>query len=87
MSTTPLDWRRTYPCLAAVMAASLDTLATWREHLPAPQTDVERTVSRRLNRRFDEVAKSELRRQAPELAAKYEDVIARLARLGIKVPS
>ena len=45
MST--LEWQRSYPTLETVMEAGLQTLCTWCDNLPPPQTDVQRTVLRR----------------------------------------
>lgn len=81
-----MDWKRTYPALATVMAASFETLCTWCANLPAPQTDVERTVLRRLKARRDELAGQQLREKAPHLADKFNDIIDRMERLGIKSP-
>lgn len=83
---TPLDWRTTYPCLAAVQEASFETLCTWCDHLPAPQTDVEKTVARRLRLRRDELMALQLREKAPHIADKMNDIAQLLDRLGVKAP-
>jgi hypothetical protein len=81
-----MEWQRTYPALATAMEASFDTLCTWCESLPAPQTDVERTVMRRLKARRDEMAGQLVREKAPHIAEKFNDILDRMARLGIKPP-
>lgn len=81
-----MDWKTTYPALATVMVASLETLQTWLTSLPAPQTDVERTVMRRLKVRSDELFRQELRQQAPGIADQLNDIIDRMERAGIRPP-
>lgn len=63
-----MNWQTTYPALATIMVANLDTLQTWADNLPAPQTDVERTVHRRLIARRDELGAQILRRDHPKIA-------------------
>lgn len=79
-----MEWQRTYPALATVMEASFETLCTWCDSLPAPQTDVERTVMRRLKARRDELMGQQVREQAPEIADKFNAIFDKLERLGIK---
>lgn len=81
-----MDWTKTYPALATVMVASFDTLCTWCDNLPAPQTDVERTVMRRLLARRDDLLRQQVREQAPDIAAKFNDIIDHMERAGIKSP-
>ena len=81
-----MEWQRTYPTLATVMEASFETLCTWCDQLPAPQTDVERTVLRRLQARRDELMGQQVREKAPHIAEKCNDIVDRLERLGIKSP-
>jgi hypothetical protein len=81
-----MDWTKTYPALATVMVASFETLCTWRDNLPAPQTDVERTVYRRLLARRDELLRKQVRERAPDIAAKFNDIIDKMERAGIKSP-
>lgn len=83
---TTTDWRRTYPALATVAAASFETLCAWRENLPEPQTDVQRTLLRRLNARRDELMAKLVREKAPDIADKFNDIIDRMERIGIKSP-
>lgn len=79
-----MDWTKTYPALATVMVASFETLCTWHDSLPAPQTDVERTVLRRLKARRDQLLGQQVRERAPDIAAKFNDIIDRMERAGIK---
>jgi hypothetical protein len=81
-----MDWTKTYPALATVMVASFETLCTWHDNLPAPQTDVERTVYRRLLARRDELLRKQVRERAPDIAAKFNDIIDKMERAGIKSP-
>lgn len=81
-----MNWQETYPTLEAVMAASLQTLCTWCDRLPQPQTDVERTVLRRLNARKDELFRQQVREKAPDIADKFNDIIDRMERAGIRSP-
>lgn len=81
-----MNWQSTYPDLSTMMSASFETLATWRDNLPPPQTDVERTVRRRLELRYTELSRTEIRRQAPEVADKINAVIEKMKKLGIPRP-
>lgn len=81
-----MQWQTTYPALATVMEASLQTLCTWCDNLPPPQTDVERTVMRRLKARRDELVATEVREKAPHIADKFNDIIDMMERLGIPSP-
>lgn len=81
-----MDWTKTYPALATVMVASFETLRTWHDNLPAPQTDVERTVMRRLLARREELLRRQVRERAPDIATKFNDIIDRMQRAGIKPP-
>jgi hypothetical protein len=67
-----------------VQQASFETLCTWAESLPAPQTDVERTVHRRLLARRDELGQVELRKVRPDLADKLEQLRADFDRIVMK---
>lgn len=81
-----MNWQSTYPDLATVMLASFETLAQWRDKLPVPQTDVERTVRRRLEVRWHELGRKELRRQEPVIADKINAVIDKMKAAGIACP-
>ncbi len=75
------DWKTTYPSLATVMEAGFSTIHAWVENLPPPQNDVERTVARRLRKRLQDLLPGELRKQAPDVADKYEALINRINKL------
>lgn len=79
-------WQTTYPNLATVMEAGVETLCTYCDNLPPPQTDVQRTVLRRMKARRDDLMATMLRAQAPDIADKLNDIIDRMERLGIKSP-
>lgn len=81
-----MEWQKTYPTLETVMAASFQTLGTLVENLPPPQTDVERTVLRRLKLRWEELGAVQVREQAPHIADKMNDLAARMERLGFPRP-
>lgn len=81
-----MDWKKTYPTLETMMLASFETLCEWDTNLPPPQTDVERTLMRRLRVRQNELGMRKMKTEAPELHEKIEDIYARLDKLGIKVP-
>lgn len=83
----PQPWMTEYPTLATVMAAGLQTLASWDEHLPTPQTDVQRVVRRRLKQRLNELLSQELREKAPDVADKLNEIYTRLEKItGVKAP-
>lgn len=81
-----MNWKQTYPTLEAVTLASFETLVSWSDNLPPPQTDVQRTVKRRLLARRDELLAQQVREHAPQVADRFNDIIDRLGRLGIKSP-
>lgn len=68
-------WKKTYPTIATVNQANKDTLLAWGEHLPPPQTDVERTVHRRVNRKCLAIAEESLRVADPKLADKFDELM------------
>ena len=67
-----MNWQTTYPTVGTVMEASFETLQTWDEHLPDPNTDVQRTVRSRIVRQMKVLAIAEMRKVNPEFADKYE---------------
>lgn len=69
-----MTWQTTYPTVATVLAANFDTVCTWCEQLPKPQTDVEHAVMRRLIKRRDELGAQKLRSEHPELADRMNSV-------------
>jgi len=82
-----MNWQTTYPTVATVMEAGFETLCTWADKLPPPQTDVERTVMRRITARQHELASNELRRKAPDIADKINSVSDMVEKLtGKKFP-
>lgn len=81
-----MQWQTTYPTLATVMEAGFETLCTWCDKLPPPQTDVQRTVMRRLIARRDELLGQQVREKAPHIAEKFNDIVDRMERMGIKSP-
>ena len=81
-----MEWQKNYQTLATVMAASFETLGTWRDNLPPPQTDVERTVLRRLTLRWEEIGAVKVREQAPHIADRMNDLAATMERLGMGRP-
>lgn len=81
-----MEWQKTYPSLATAMAASFETIGTWLDNLPKPQTDVERTVLKRLNARYEELGAVKVREQAPDIADKMNDLAEKMERLGINWP-
>lgn len=74
-------WQTTYPTLEAVQLANLETVCTWCDKLPPPQTDVERTIARRLKARRDQLAGEALRRQHPEIADSLNNLADRLQNI------
>ena len=79
-----MTWKTEYPTLAAVKAASPETLFAWHENLPCPQTDVERTVHRRISKMCHDIASSECREKAPEVADKWNELCDMLDGLGMQ---
>jgi hypothetical protein len=84
MTAQPPLWATLYPSVADVQLAHVQTLAQWDEHLPPPQTDVERTVRRRVALRYEELCRVALRQEAPQIADQLNDIIHRLDELGVK---
>lgn len=79
-------WQQTYPTLATLNEANLQTLCAWVDNLPPPQTDVERTIHRRLLLRQNELMRKEVREVAPDIADKLDDLYRRMENLGITPP-
>lgn len=69
-----------YPPLSALQAAGFETCAHWLEVLPAPQTDPERTFHRRLTQQYQRLGFAQMRRDAPHVAAKFDEVFSSLRR-------
>lgn len=70
-----MDWKTTYPTLETVMLARFETLQQWDQNLPAPQTDVEHTVRRRLRKQMETLAGQHVRHVDPALADKWNKVM------------
>ncbi len=81
-----MDWRTTYPTMATMMEASFETLCTWLQKLPPPVNDVERAVSRRMIDRRNELLGQKVRANAPEIADRFNDILERCEKLGVKTP-
>lgn len=75
------SWEETYPSVAMVSEASAQTLHTWRERLPAPQTDVEHTVRRRIEARYIDACREEVRARAPAVADKWNELMDKVDKL------
>lgn len=71
-----------YPTVAEVQSADTKTLCSWVEHLPAPQTDVEHTVHRRIRRAIDATIASE----SPVVFEGIQKLRDALERAGVKIP-
>lgn len=84
MATSTVSWQKTYPTPATVADASLETLEAWATHLPLPQTDVERTVQRRIKARRDLLVAKSIREKTPEIADKFNRMYGLMDKLGIK---
>lgn len=79
-------WAREYPSLATAMSASFETVSAWCELLPKPQTDVERTIYKRLHVRREALARSEIKDNHPDIASAMNRIIDLMERAGIKSP-
>lgn len=69
-----MNWQTTYPTIATTKEANFDTLNTWIESLPAPQTAVEHAVWRRLHLMRDKRAGETVRESAPHIADKMNEI-------------
>lgn len=78
-----MTWQTTYPTLATAMAANFETLLTWSEQLPRPQTDVERTIMRRIIQRLDQLAGEQLRAKHPKIADTMNELGDLLEKIGM----
>jgi hypothetical protein len=79
-----MQWQTTYPALATINKAGFETICTWCDKLPPPQTDVERTVLRRLKLRRDQMLATQVRAQAPHIADKFNELFDKFEKIGIK---
>lgn len=76
-----MTWTAEYPTLEMVNSAAFVTLQTWHNNLPAAQTDVERTIRRRISKQMLERAGEEVREKAPDVADKWNDIMGRIEKL------
>lgn len=76
-----MDWKTTYPSVATVNEAGNETLLTWERCLPPPQTDVERAVLKRINRKCLSIAEAALRDAEPEIADKFDELMKEVSDL------
>ncbi len=67
------NWQSTYPTLADVHAADIETCCAWLKELSAPQTDVERTIQRRLSRKAFAAAGPEIEGKLNDLYREFQD--------------
>lgn len=82
-----MQWQTEYPTIAMVNEAAFTTLDAWDRSLPAPQTDVEHAVRRRIKKCLLERAGEELRKTEPGIADQFNDVFSRMDKLfGTKSP-
>lgn len=78
-----MSWKTEYPTLATIKVAHAQTLQTWLDNLPAPQTDVEKTVYRRIEKRLFDMAAKECREKEPEIAKKWNELADKIEGLGL----
>ncbi|KRB73475.1 hypothetical protein [Noviherbaspirillum sp. Root189] len=81
-----------YPTVAEVQSAPLALLLQWAEKLPAPQTDVEKTVRRRIDARLKDTSafsreevSAIVHAQDSELGAKWDRVMGLFDQIVAKV--
>ena len=79
-------WQKTYPTLATVQQAGFETICTWCDELPPPQTGGGRTVMRRLRVERDRRMVSEVRKYSPDIADKMTKIGDLMGKLGMKHP-
>jgi hypothetical protein len=68
----------TYPTLSDVNQANEAMLRHWNNTLPDPQTDVERTIQRRIKKALHPTVGDQLKKEAPEVHAEYTSILDRL---------
>jgi hypothetical protein len=83
MADQILPWMKEYPTVADVAKAAAVTLAAWDQHLPAPQTDVQRTVRARISRQLATLTREELQNKHPDLLKRFDDILDSLAKAGL----
>lgn len=72
-----------YPTLEDVLCADLNQLLLWHERLESPQTDVERTVRRRITKRIDDW-KAEVATRTPPPEPTPERAIGEMSEQELK---
>jgi hypothetical protein len=68
----------TYPTLSDVNQANEAMLRHWNNTLPDPQTDVERTIQRRIKKALHPTVGDQLKKEAPELHKEYTSFLDHL---------
>lgn len=81
-----MTWQTEYPTIATVNHAHEQTLQTWSDNLPAPQTDVERTIRKRIDAKLFEISAKVIREKAPDVADKFNEMTDLLDKMGIPNP-
>jgi hypothetical protein len=76
-----MDWKTTYPTMEAVNAAACSTLYEWDKNLPEPQTDVERTIKRRIKAKWEAMGRAEIKEKHPDIAGMMNDIIDKFERV------
>lgn len=72
-----------YPTVAEVRAARDDQIFAWCDSLPPPQTAVEHTVHTRIARAAYARAAKACRRDAPEVADKWNELSDLIKKTGL----
>lgn len=76
-------WKTEYPTLATVNEAALMTLDEWDKYLPAPETDVQRTIRRRIKAKMWERAEESVREHDPAAADELKALMDILGANGL----
>lgn len=78
-----MSWETEYPTVAVVNSADVNTLLTWEDNLHQPETDVERTVMRKIKKRAMELIGKEVRQENPDIAEKWNELDGLAEKLGL----
>lgn len=84
--TTATDWKTEYPTVADMERASDATILAWTNNLPPAQTDVQRTVWRRIDTRAFNIVSAHTKTAAPDIADKWNALSEMAKKLGIDMP-
>jgi len=76
-------WQTTYPTLSTVKIASFETLQTWEESLPKPQTDVEVTIMKKIKNQIFRIIAEEVKEKEPSIAEQWNNLSDELSKHGI----